>query len=183
MQQIKLDKKEKWVFAGLGNPGSEHKMSYHNIGSLFVEKITEMNGGEKINYSEKAYTTSKKENIFFITTNLFMNESGIAIKRALEYYKIKPEHLVVIHDDVDIALGSYKTSFGKGTAGHKGVLSVVNSLHTNRFWRIRVGICKKSNGKKIKAGSYVLNPITKDDQAKLDTVLNEIKTYFLSGSN
>ena len=84
-----------------------------------------------------------------------MNRSGAFVEKTLNKHKIKPEELIVVHDDSDIELGKYKISFGRGSAGHNGVQSIINTLKTKDFWRLRIGIGKISD-QKTKAEEFVL---------------------------
>lgn len=101
-----------------------------------------------------------------------MNTSGQCIKRLLKQHEISPRELLVIHDDSDIKLGSYKLSFGRGTAGHKGVASVVKHLDTNTFWRARIGIRKP--GQRGKAETFILKRLSKQNMQILEEVFQKI---------
>ncbi len=101
-----------------------------------------------------------------------MNESGRAVRDALRYFKSKPDSLLVLQDDSDLPLGTWKSAFGRGTAGHHGVASIVQELKTNEFKRIRIGIRKRDS--KEKAGSFVLKPIRPTEQKSLENVFREI---------
>lgn len=90
-----------------------------------------------------------------------MNQSGNFVKAALKKYKIKPEEILIAHDDSDIELGKYKISFGRGSAGHNGVQSIIDALKTKNFWRLRIGIgCELTRTKAI---DLVLKKINKKD--------------------
>jgi PTH1 family peptidyl-tRNA hydrolase len=146
---------------GLGNPGREYKMTYHNVGILFVDYLI-----------DKMPPIS---NFKFLISNTFMNQSGGFVKKALKKYKIKPEELMIIHDDSDIELGKYKISFGRSSAGHKGVQSIIDVLGTKNFWRLRIGIRKAL---RKKAGEIVLQKINKNDLETLEWVFEEISNSF-----
>lgn len=106
-----------------------------------------------------------------------MNESGRFVVNMVRKYNIKPEKILIVHDDSDIESGKYKFSFGRGSAGHKGVESVINALKTKNFWRLRIGIRPKKVLRK-KAEEFVLKKITKKDLAVFNKVLEEsLKTY------
>ncbi|KKU36412.1 MAG: Peptidyl-tRNA hydrolase [Candidatus Wolfebacteria bacterium GW2011_GWC2_46_275] len=107
-----------------------------------------------------------------------MNVSGPAVARFLKKDGIKPDHFILVHDDVDIPLGEYKFSFGSGAAGHHGVESVINSLGTKDFWRLRIGIAKHITTPdgtiiKKKADTYVLKPISQKDLEQMQIVFEE----------
>lgn len=136
---------------GLGNPGKEYANTYHNVGILFAQylKNTLVAGG-----------------CTPIASNIYMNESGRFVAAELKKRGIKPEELLIAHDDSDIALGNFKISFMRGAAGHHGIESIIATLKTNSFWRIRIGVRKNSEASKSrqKAGSFVLRQIKKEDQ-------------------
>lgn len=149
---------------GLGNPGKEYEKTYHNIGFLTVNFLT-----ENIPYSK------------FLKSDVFMNQSGDFVKKTLKKYKIRPEELMIIHDDSDIELGKYKLSFGRASAGHNGVESIIQSLKTKNFWRLRIGIRKISNNsKRTKAGELVLRKISISDMKIFNILLPSLAHGFLS---
>jgi len=102
-----------------------------------------------------------------------MNESGGFVKKMLRKKGVRPEALLVIHDDSDLNLGSFKLSFGRGSAGHKGAESVIRTLGTKDFWRLRIGI-RPIVGRRKKAGEFVLKKISAKDKKTLESVFAEI---------
>jgi PTH1 family peptidyl-tRNA hydrolase len=168
------------LIIGLGNPGKEYEKTYHNVGILFIENKIPPNSKFQIPNS-KNFEHLKTNILILVKPKTFMNESGKAVKEALKYFKVKPEELLIVHDDSDIELGKYKISFGRGSAGHKGVQSIIDALGANNFWRLRIGIGKnkklKIKNKKftmIKAGEFVLKKIAKEDLKILEKVFEEI---------
>ncbi|MBI5401210.1 peptidyl-tRNA hydrolase [Candidatus Wolfebacteria bacterium] len=148
------------LIIGLGNPGEEYKETYHNTGDLFVEFLKGKTAAKTLRASE---------------TQTFMNEIGKEALKAMKKSRIKPDEILIAHDDADIELGDYKISFGSGSAGHKGVKSIIKFLGTKNFWRLRIGILKKNFfGKKIKAGKIVLKKITSSDWEKLSETFEKI---------
>ena len=104
-------------------------------------------------------------------TTGYMNESGIDVKKLVKSHGIKPEELLLVHDDSDILLGEYKLSFNRNAGGHKGVDHTIKQLKTKTFWRLRIGIRPKSASvKKIKAMDLVLKTITPANDKKLQEV-------------
>ncbi len=152
------------LIAGLGNPGPEYENTYHNLGFFFAEKLADsfLTGA---NFKEEKYFRFlKTDELIFIKPKVFMNESGAAIKAAMKFFsnkdkKILPEDILIIHDDSDLNIGDFKIDFDRGAAGHKGVLSVAESLKTNRFWRLRIGIRPPEEQARRKAGEFVLRKI------------------------
>ena len=91
----------------------------------------------------------KLQDVILAKPNTFMNESGLAISLLCSFYKISPEEVLIVHDEIDLPLGKTKIRFGGGTAGHKGVTSVMEKLGTDKFWRLRLGIGSTLKGKKL----------------------------------
>lgn len=132
-----------YYIAGLGNPGEEYELTRHNAGRIAVADFAKKNGIE-IDANKKLSALAGegkigKGKVFVIFPENFMNKSGLSLKPLITSAK-KAESLIVVHDDVDLPLGKIKISFGKNSAGHKGVESVIKSIKTNNFTRIRIGI-------------------------------------------
>lgn len=144
------------LIAGLGNPGPEYENSRHNIGFMILDHLVAEAGGSFKGHGslkgEVAEARMKNTKCYFIKPLDFMNNSGPIIKKLAGYYKVKPKDIVVIHDDLDIEFGKTKLSFGKGAAGHKGVESIIKSLKTEKFWRLRIGT-QNLQLKKIKSAN------------------------------
>lgn len=165
------------LVVGLGNPGAEYEKTYHNAGFLFINQISNIK-------NQNAKSKFKKANGFeyldidglILTKPLaFMNESGTTVKKAVKYFNLKPEKLLVAHDDADIELGKYKISFGRGAAGHKGVQSIIDAIGSKDFWRLRIGIGENEKSKiknkkyiRTKASKIVLKKIGKEDMKILE---------------
>ncbi len=167
------------LIVGLGNPGKEHKKTYHNAGFLFIDFLLENQNYNSKFKNGKYFNYLKIDENILIKPKTFMNESGKAVKEAIKHFKAKPEELLIVHDDSDIELDKYKISFGRGSAGHRGVQSIIDALNTKNFWRLRIGIGKKKGDKRQttikKAGEFVLKKISKEDLKILEKVFKEIK--------
>ena len=148
------------LVVGLGNPGSEYKNTRHNIGARIVKELKPLN----------------LEGVVLAEPTTFMNESGKAVKSLLrilrnsvskcEETEFLSENLIVVHDDLDIPLGEFKIQKNRGSAGHKGVQSIIDALGTKDFNRIRIGICPE-NGKPADIEKFVLQKFTKDEEKTL----------------
>ena len=147
------------VIIGLGNPDPEYARTYHNVGHLFVEALIAARP-----------TTELK----MLTTDAYMNESGACVAEALKKYKLKPAELLIVQDDSDILIGSYKISFARNAGGHRGVQNVIDYVRTNGFWRLRVGIRPVTERKRQKAEDLVLKKISPADKKKIDAVFKEV---------
>ena len=130
-----------YLILGLGNPGKEYEHTFHNLGRMAGMKIR-----KEINLPEFALKEQfqsllsegriKKERITIALPETFMNKSGNAVGPLARYYKVKPDHIIVIHDDADIRLGNIKIVKNRNSAGHKGVESVIRALKTEDFIRM-----------------------------------------------
>ena len=135
-----------YFIIGLGNPGSQYASTYHNVGWLALDHLMEtatqtmslVQKGKQKNF--EFFKFINDHNLIFIKPLTFMNESGKAVAASLKYFKIKPEEILVVHDDSDIELGKLKLSFGRGAAGHHGIESIIKILKTKNFSRLRIGI-------------------------------------------
>ena len=152
------------ILFGLGNPGIEYENTYHNAGSLLAEYLEGKIGIKVIDMAHDRLMP------------VFMNESGIAIKKHIRKMGAKPEEILVLHDDSDIELGKYKYSYGIGSAGHRGIQSIIDVLGTKDFHRIRIGIRKKPG----KALDFVLKKMHKGDKETLNKLFGEIETSISS---
>ncbi len=146
------------IIIGLGNPGKEYEKTYHNAGFLAIDFLN------KHQVSGVRYKVLK--------SSVFMNESGKFVAKIIKKTGIKLTELMIIHDDSDIEIGKYKISFSRGSAGHNGVESIIKSLKTKNFWRLRIGIRPPKS--KQKAEKFVLKKINKKNLEVLKKVFNEI---------
>lgn len=175
MAEVKL---AKMAIVGLGNPGDKYKKTYHNAGLMFIDYLLRelRNSGElktgKLR-SSHFFKPADYKGLILVKSNVFMNESGQALQDCLKYFKLKPAELYVAHDDSDIELGQYKISFGRGSAGHKGVQSIIDALGTKNFWRLRMGIKGKTQ-RKQKAQDIVLKNIPQKQLKILFKVFKDI---------
>lgn len=147
---------------GLGNPGEEYENSRHNTGRMAVEFFAKKNN-------------SKKTKI--IESGEFMNNSGKAVAKFIKPKTGKnksQENLIVVHDDIDLPLGTMKISYNKGTGGHRGLDSVVKAVKTKEFVRIRIGISPATPSGKIKKPNQGL-PAQAGEKAVIDFILSKFK--------
>ncbi len=165
------------LIIGLGNPGEEYKKTRHNAGFLTVDalalKLQATSYKLQANFNaEVSEGIIDNKKIILAKPQTFMNNSGQAVRAILDYYKIKPEDIVVIHDDLDILLGEYKISKNKNSGGHKGVQSIIDYLGTKDFTRIRIGIMTEN--KKTPTEKFVLERFSKDEMKIIKGVIEEI---------
>jgi len=145
------------VIVGLGNPGKKYEKTRHNVGFRVIDELARI--------KERGFIIAKPQT--------FMNNSGKAVKALVNFYKIKPDNLWVVHDDIDLPIGELKIAKGRGSAGHKGVQSIINELKTKDFNRIRVGICPKTDKPKT-IDKFVLQNFTKEEEKILKETIKQI---------
>lgn len=138
------------IVIGLGNPDPKYENTYHNVGFLFLDFLGKG-----------------------VKSGVYMNESGKFVAKEIKKAGAKLGELLLVHDDSDIALGSYKFSFGRGAAGHHGVESVQAALKTKDFWRLRIGIRPPQEKIRQKAEKFVLKKISPADKKILDNVFEK----------
>src|SRR3989344_5352890 len=157
-----MDKIKFKLIVGLGNPGQEYENTRHNAGFIFIDKLSEQLKDACFKY-EKPQT--------------FMNKSGAAVLALVKFHKIKPENILIVHDDIDILWGNFKLSFGRSSAGHKGVESIIKALKTKNFWRLRIGIqpIRQAHGKPkhIPADKIILKKFTSAELKTLDKTIKK----------
>lgn len=166
------------ILIGLGNPGVEYENTYHNIGVKAIFDISGKNQSDFHRVGGKPFHYLKDDGRIFVVPETYMNESGAAIKAALDYFNAGIEDLILLHDDSDIEAGKYKISKERGSAGHKGIRSAIETLGTNDFTRVRIGIRGKAaetGGERKKANEFVLKKLTKDDSAAIKEAFGKIK--------
>ena len=150
---------------GLGNPGKEYKYTRHNIGKEFIKWLSK-EWKIKINNKKENFLFGEGEKdgkeVYLFLPSTFMNESGKTVKEIIYYFGISLDTLMVIHDDADIPFGRIKLVHSSGSGGHKGILSIIESIGTEDFHRLKIGI-----GKNIRNGDlteYVLEEFNKEEK-------------------
>ncbi len=148
------------LVVGLGNPGEKYKNTRHNVGWLVVDKL------EKLDLKD----------VLFFKPDLFMNKSGVVVKKLMKKYpKVTGEDLYIVYDDLDIKLGEFKLSFGKGPKDHNGLKSIYEQIRTNDFWHVRVGIDNRMNIPFDGSGEdYVLSKWLLKEKEIVDNVIERI---------
>ena len=160
-----------FLIVGLGNPGEKYEKTWHNAGFLAIDVFLGKNSFPEFKLSKKFKAELSegfldKDKIILAKPQTFMNNSGQSVKLLIRNWKIKPDNLLVIHDDIDLPLGKIRVAKGRGSAGHKGVESIIKELKTKDFIRFRVGICPKT-GKPKNVEKFVLQkPSEGEDEGK-----------------
>jgi PTH1 family peptidyl-tRNA hydrolase len=164
---------------GLGNPGKKYKKTRHNIGYCVIDAITKSSKFKvqssklikKFN-AEIAQGKISDEKILLVKPQTFMNESGKAVKAVASFYKINPEDIWVLSDDIDLQLGKIRIRLEGSSGGHKGLQSIIDCLSNQNFPRIRIGI-RTSKADKIPAEEYVLQKFSKKEINIVDDAIEK----------
>lgn len=160
------------LIVGLGNPGKQYEKTRHNVGFIAIDNYL---GEVKWQQHKDALLFDKKigrEKIIFLKPQEYMNLSGFAVRKYLDYYKIPLKNLLVIYDDFSLNVGTYKIKNVSSSGGHNGAQSIIDSLNTNEFSRIKIGISSPSE---IETKDYVLGKLKKEDLNQINSLcINEI---------
>lgn len=163
------------LIVGLGNPGPKYRETRHNAGFWFVEALA-----DKYQFALK--NESKFDGLFCQTSmhgakvgvllpQTYMNLSGQAVAKVAKYYKIPTTAILVIHDELDFEVGTIRLKQNGGHGGHNGLRDIINHLHGNDFWRLRVGISHPGSSHQVL--DYVLQAPSKDDRISIDRAIDE----------
>ncbi|HYD67861.1 aminoacyl-tRNA hydrolase [Azospirillum sp.] len=166
------------LLVGLGNPGAEYARNRHNIGFMVVEAIARRHGfspWKKRFQGQTAEGAVGGEKVLALEPLTFMNLSGQSVGAALQFFKMKPEQVVVIHDELDLPPGKIRVKKGGGHGGHNGLRSI--DAHIGKeYWRVRLGIGHP--GDKNQVSNYVLHDFAKADQAWLEPLTDACTDAF-----
>jgi PTH1 family peptidyl-tRNA hydrolase len=176
---------ERFLIVGLGNPGRKYRGNRHNIGFMAVDALAAAYKIESSKVQNKAIVGNgriQNQNVFIAKPQTYMNNSGDAVGPLARYYKVPPENVLVVYDELDLPFGTIRLREKGGAGGHNGMRSVINHLGEN-FPRLRLGIGRPPGQMPVPA--YVLQDFSKDDLPLLDDVLAEairaIETYLREG--
>jgi PTH1 family peptidyl-tRNA hydrolase len=148
------------LVAGLGNPGPRYERDRHNVGWMVVDELARRRDASfKSKFSGRVGETRIDDRrLALLKPETYMNESGRSISAAARYYKVAPEDVLVVHDDVDLELGRLQARAGGGLGGHNGLRSIAQALGTSEFLRLRIGVGRPGRGDHRDVAAYVLAP-------------------------
>ncbi|HVD66087.1 MAG TPA: aminoacyl-tRNA hydrolase [Gaiellaceae bacterium] len=152
------------LVVGLGNPGREYASTRHNVGFMVADELALRHGGSwRAKFSgEVADVRINGASVALLKPQTFMNESGRSVAAAAKFYKVEPESLLAVHDEVDLDLGRMQARLGGGLAGHNGLRSVAQYLKTPEFLRLRIGVGRPERGDPRPVADWVLAPFEAD---------------------
>ena len=171
-----------WLVAGLGNPGPAYANTRHNVGYLVADEIARRCGvtlrsarGMRADIATVRLgafglvAQGVGEQVVLVEPTTFMNDSGVAVRQLADFGSVRPDHLVVVHDELDLDLGRLRLKFGGGDNGHNGLKSIRSHLGTGDFYRVRLGIGRPRPG--YAPVDYVLGRFARSESAAItDTV-------------
>ena len=164
------------IIIGLGNPGKKFEQTRHNVGFLVLDKFMEKNNFPNFKFSkkydslisEKPFDTAQGEqNILLVKPQTFMNDSGKAVKSLISEIKDRASDLIVVHDDIDLPVGKIKIVKERGSAGHRGVESIIKNIGNKNLVRIRIGIAPQNE---ITAKQIVLKKFSKKEHQIMNNI-------------
>lgn len=170
-----------YLIVGLGNPGEEYANTRHNLGFMVVERLGEQLGIKTLKSKFSSFLTSLEfsgQKMIIAMPQTFMNRSGEAVSQIMNWYKVKPEHLVLIYDDVDLPVGEVRIRQKGGTAGHKGVESVISHVGNQEFVRVRVGVGRETADPDI--SDYVLSKIPTSQMDKIQEAITKASSSVIT---
>lgn len=169
-----------WLLVGLGNPGDKYANNRHNVGFMAIDAIA--NGAVSFPCFKSKFQSEMSEanvagtRLVLLKPQTFMNESGQAVRKAAQFYKIPPERIVVIHDELDLKPGEVRLKKDGGLAGHNGLKSIKAHIGTADFWRFRVGIGHP--GEKSRVSGYVLSDFAKAEAPVVEAVEEAFSDHY-----
>jgi peptidyl-tRNA hydrolase, PTH1 family len=164
-----------WLVVGLGNPGSRYAGTRHNVGARVVEHLVERLGTRlrKVRFLplDAGEATAGGERLLLARPQTFMNVSGPPVASLARRRRIDPPHIVVCHDEIDLAFGALKLKLGGSTAGHRGLDSLARALHTSEFHRVRLGVGRPP--RRRDAADHVLAPFAPAEREEAALLIEE----------
>lgn len=172
---------DRYLLVGLGNPGTKYANTRHNIGFRCVDELARLHGLSFDKQQSKALVASGTiagKPVLLAKPQTFMNESGVAVRGLANFYKIPPEQVLVIFDDLDIPLGTLRIRKSGGTGGHNGMKSIVQHLGSNDFPRLRFGIDRPPG--RMDPAAYVLRPFDDKEEILVVETVDRVNKAIIS---
>ena len=156
------------LIAGLGNPGRQYERTRHNLGWLVLDELARrLDGSWRSKFSGSlAETRLDGSRIALLKPETYMNDSGRSVAAAVRFFKVEPESLLIVHDDVDLEPGRLQARRGGGLAGHNGLRSLAQYLGTQEFLRLRIGVGRPARGDPRSVSDWVLSGFDPEDDVE-----------------
>jgi len=156
------------LYVGLGNPGPAYEKTRHNIGFRVIDRLVEETGARDISKKTFQGELYRQESLLFLKPHTYMNLSGQSVRAVMNFFKIPSEDLVVIHDDIDLPLGTIRYKVGGSPGGHNGLKSI-DALVGRDYLRVRLGVGKpRYKGQVV---DYVLSPFSREEEVKVEEIV------------
>ncbi len=163
------------LIVGLGNPGPKYEQTRHNVGFVFVDELARSKGAsfklENKFHGDVCKLSLAGNELWLLKPNTFMNLSGKSVAALARFYKIAPESILVVHDELDIPPGQLRLKQGGGHGGHNGLRDMIAQLGSKEFMRLRVGIGHPGQSRDV--SNYVLGKAARDEQIDIDAAIDE----------
>lgn len=163
------------LIVGLGNPGPKYAQTRHNVGFLFVDELARSKGAtfrpEAKFHGEVCKLHLDGRELWLLKPNTFMNRSGQAVAALARFYKIPPEAILVVHDELDIPAGQLRLKKGGGHGGHNGLRDIIGQLGSREFLRLRIGIDHPGHASEV--SNYVLSKAGPDERICTEAAVDE----------
>jgi PTH1 family peptidyl-tRNA hydrolase len=156
------------LVAGLGNPGREYERTRHNVGWLVLDELARRHGGSWRSKFSGSLAEVRLDDLrlALLKPETYMNESGRSAGAAVRFFKVEPQQVLVVHDDVDLEAGRLQARAGGGLAGHNGLRSLAQHLGSQDFLRLRVGVGRPGRGDPPPVADWVLSPFAPEEDAE-----------------
>ena len=164
-----------WLVVGLGNPGPDYALTRHNVGFMAVDALA---GPEAFTSKFQGLVASRSiegEKLLLLKPQTFMNLSGKSVQAAMAFYKIPPDHVIVLHDEIDLPLGKIRIKQGGGANGHNG-LKDIDQMVGQDYWRIRLGVGRPEGQAPVH--DYVLGRFTAEQMMEVEKILKTLSEKF-----
>jgi len=181
------------IIFGLGNPGERYTNTRHNAGFMIVNALREKWDFPAFEFNKKFNAEvsqgippffpedsrdkvflNEKNKLVLVKPQPFMNNSGQSVRAILDFYKLTPKDILVIHDEIDINLGRYKLSEDSRAAGHNGVEDIIEKLGTKEFRRMRIGVATDDLRTRVPAKEFVLQNFSKEEKDIIEKIVPEV---------
>ena len=166
-----------WLLVGLGNPGTQYENTRHNVGFLVADELAERQNAPIQRLKFKALTnllTISGEKVLVMKPVTYMNLSGEAVRQAVDFYKIPPERVLVLFDDISLPVGKLRIRKNGSAGGHNGLKSIISCLGSDQFPRVKIGVGAKPHPD-YDLADWVLSSFSKTEQPELDRALDNAR--------
>ena len=165
-----------WLVVGLGNPGPGYAGNRHNVGQMALAQLADRASISFKNHKTNAAVAEGRSfaagpRLVLAKPNTFMNVSGGPVAALMRFYKVTPDRLIVLHDELDIPFDSVRLKFGGGHGGHNGLRDIISAIGTGDFTRVRIGVGRPPG--RMDAAAYVLQDFSRDERELLPNLLGD----------